>query len=73
MHYSEIRAHNNLEGLQPYCDDGSLEFRFEDVPHVNDEIFGPQLIQGGGDPVLGWGHEFHDHHNGVREAVINQG
>ena len=32
MHYSEIMAHNVLEGCRSSCDDGTLEVWVGDVP-----------------------------------------
>ena len=73
MHYSEIRIFNILEGLRPSCDESALEVGVEVVPYVNSGIVGTQLLQGGGDPVLGQGHESRDPNNVGRESVIYRG
>ena len=70
MHYSEIRDRNFLEGFWKSHDDGNIKFWVEDVPPVNNIIVGPWSLQGGGETLLGQGHEYHDQHYGGRDTAI---
>ena len=73
MHYTELRSHNIFEGFFRSYYNGTLEIRVEDIPHIKGQIVGHQSLQGDGDPILGQGHEFCDHHNMVCDAIINRG
>ena len=73
MHYNEIWTQNILEGRRLSRDDGALKLKVEYFTHVDGRIVEPIYLKGGRDPILVWGHEYRDHQNGGRYAVIYQG
>ena len=70
--WGEIRSHNILDRRKRFCDDGALEVRIEEIPHVTSRIVGNQSIQGSWDLIIGRVHEYRDHNNDGCDSIIYQ-